>query len=67
MDLSTATPQIFVVIERLPEVVDGLAPRLSTSVDEDTDLGLFGSAYVISSDAAAREQQRAPLTSYQSR
>ena len=40
VDFTTATAQVFVIVEGLPEVVNGLAPWLGTGVDEDAYFGL---------------------------
>ena len=40
VDLSTASSQMRVIVEGLPEVVNGLAPWLGTGVDEDAYFGL---------------------------
>ena len=43
VDLSTASTKVGVVVERLPEVVDGLAPRLGTRVNKNTYFRLANS------------------------
>jgi hypothetical protein len=40
VDLAGATTEVVVVVERLPEVVDGLVAGLGASIDEDANFGL---------------------------
>lgn len=40
VNLTTAAAEVRVVVERFPQIVDRLAPRLSTRVDEDANLRL---------------------------
>ena len=41
VNLTTASAEMGIVVESLPQIVDGLAAGLRTRVDEDTDFGLF--------------------------
>lgn len=54
VNLATATAQVLVIIEGLPEVVDGFPSRLSTRVDKDTDLWLLEYGCEISYRASPR-------------
>ena len=47
VDFTTASAQISVVVERLPEVVDRLAAWLGTGVDEDAYFGLRAITLVV--------------------
>ena len=40
VDLTAAATEVLVVVESLPEVVDGLVAGLGASIDQDADLGL---------------------------
>ena len=40
VDFTTATTEVSVVVERLPEIVDRLATGFSAGIDEDTNLRL---------------------------
>ena len=40
VDFTTASAEVRIVVEGLPEIVDGLAPWLGTGVDEDAYFGL---------------------------
>lgn len=40
VNLSTASTEVRIVVERFPQVVDRLAAWLRTRIDENTDLGL---------------------------
>ena len=40
MDLSTASAEVRVVVERLPQMVDSFVSRFGTSVDENANLGV---------------------------
>lgn len=42
MDFTTAPSEVGIVVERLPQVVNGFASRFSTSINEYTDLRLLG-------------------------
>lgn len=40
VDFTTATAQVFVIVEGLPEVIDRLATGFGTCINQDTDFGL---------------------------
>ena len=47
VDFTTASAEVRIVVEGLPEVVNGLAPWLGTGVDEDAYFGLRAITLVV--------------------
>ena len=46
MNFTTASSEVGVVVERLPQVVNGFASRFGTSVDKYTDIRLSGEIHL---------------------